>query len=292
MAYTEGGAAAAVGSGLTLSDVDSGQLSGASVTISSGYVSGDQLAATAQFGITVTRGANGSLALTGAATLAQYETVLQSVVFSSTSDDPTSATRTVSFTVVDSSAASSVASTRDVTVTPVNDAPSTANVAGTVSYTESGAAKVVLPSITVSDPDNTTLAGATLSFTPSPSAGDTLAFTDQNGITGSWNAGTQVLTLSGTATLAQYQAALRTITYATTSHDPAAGNRTVQVVVSDGALSSSPNSVTVNVTPVNDAPSVTAATGSVSYTEGGAAAAVGSGLTVTDPTRPTSAAAS
>ena len=49
---------------------------------------------------------------------------------------------------------------------------------------------------------------------------DTLAFTNQNGITGTWTAATGVLALSGTATVAEYQTALRSITYTNNSDYP------------------------------------------------------------------------
>ena len=43
---------------------------------------------------------------------------------------------------------------------------------------------------------------------------DVLGFTNQNGITGAYNNTTGVLTLSGTSSLANYQTALRSVTYA------------------------------------------------------------------------------
>ena len=70
------------------------------------------------------------------------------------------------------------------------------------------------------------------------SAEDTLGFTNENGISGSYNATTGVLTLSGTATVAQYQAALRSVTYANSSDAPSAASRTVSFQVTDGAASS------------------------------------------------------
>ena len=51
-------------------------------------------------------------------------------------------------------------------------------------------------SLTLSDADNTTLAGATVSITSGFFAGDTLNFTNQNGISGSYDSGTGVLTLT------------------------------------------------------------------------------------------------
>ena len=51
---------------------------------------------------------------------------------------------------------------------------------------------------------------------------DTLTWTNQAGITANYNAGTGVLTLSGSATLATYQTLLRSIAYSSSSDNPAA----------------------------------------------------------------------
>ena len=55
-----------------------------------------------------------------------------------------------------------------------------------------------MPGLTVADLDNVNLAGATVAISGNFAAGqDVLGFTNQNGISGSWNAATGVLTLSG-----------------------------------------------------------------------------------------------
>ena len=76
--------------------------------------------------------------------------------------------------------------------------------------------------MTATDPDSAHLQGATASITGElPLAdGDSLAFTSTPNITGSYNSGTGVLTLTGTATVANYQTALRSITFSNTSHNP------------------------------------------------------------------------
>ena len=51
---------------------------------------------------------------------------------------------------------------------------------------------------------------------------DSLSFTNQNGITGTYNSGTGVLTLTGTTTVANYQTALRSVTYTNGSENPSA----------------------------------------------------------------------
>ena len=82
-----------------------------------------------------------------------------------------------------------------------------------------------------------------------------LGFTNQNGITGSYNSGTGVLTLSGSSSVANYQAALRSVTYADSSDNPSGLTRTVSYQVDDGSATNHASNVvtsTVSVTPVND----------------------------------------
>ena len=69
---------------------------------------------------------------------------------------------------------------------------------------------------------------------------DVLGFTNQNGITGSFNAATGTLTLTGTATVANYQTALRSVTYVNTSDNPSGLARTVTIITNDGAANSVP----------------------------------------------------
>lgn len=130
--------------------------------------------------------------------------------------------------------------------------------APTPTHTEGGTATSVAPAVTVVDTDSASLAGATLTITDFV-AGDVLGFVAANGITGSYNASTGVLTLTGTAGVADYQAALRSVTYSTTSDNPSVGagnaDRVISVKVSDsGGLDSAPVSVTLSVVATNDAP--------------------------------------
>ena len=93
--------------------------------------------------------------------------------------------------------------------------------------------------LVVTDTDSLTLTGATVRIAESYVTGqDSLGFVNQSGITGAWNAATGALTLSGTASLASYQAALRSVTYANTSSSPTTGQRLVSFTVSDGVLDS------------------------------------------------------
>ena len=101
------------------------------------------------------------------------------------------------------------------------------------------------------------------------SSEDVLAFTNANGITGSWDSGNGVLTLSGSASKANYETAFESITYQNTNtDDPNNANRTITWVVNDGTSNSSGVTSTITVADVNDAPVVSDAGATLAYTEG------------------------
>ena len=120
-----------------------------------------------------------------------------------------------------------------VTIDGTNDSP-VVTAGNTVNFdANAGHAKAIDPSIAVSDVDNATLASAQVSITGGFDAGhDKLGFVGQNGISGSFNGATGVLTLTGTASVADYQAALASVTFDSTS--ATTGTRTVQWTVDDG----------------------------------------------------------
>ena len=107
--------------------------------------------------------ATGVLTLTGSDTLAHYQQVLDSVTYSSTSDNPTNfgadTSRTITWVVNDGTLNSS-ATTTTVSITAVDDAPVLSNVAGTASYPSSSGSDAVADA-TVTDVDNQTLPSAT-----------------------------------------------------------------------------------------------------------------------------------
>ena len=82
---------------ITLTDAESTTIASATVTISSGYVGGeDVLGFTNQNGISGTVVGN-SLTLSGTATVAAYQSALASVTYTDTAHDASTASRTVSF---------------------------------------------------------------------------------------------------------------------------------------------------------------------------------------------------
>src|SRR5205807_10610817 len=140
-----------------------------------------------------------------------------------------------------------------------DDAPVIGGAGNSMGYTEQNAAVTIDSWLTVSDPDNANLASAAVTISAGLQAGDTLHFTNQNGITGSYSGG--VLTLTGSSSVANYQTALRSITFDNLTNDNptnfgANPTRTINWVANDGALNSNSGTSTINVTGVNDAPAV------------------------------------
>ncbi|MBK5331810.1 MAG: tandem-95 repeat protein [Ilumatobacteraceae bacterium] len=254
MAYTENGTTA-LDSGIAVTDTDSTNLVAATVTMTTNYVNGqDTLAFTNQNGIVGTwTAATGVLTLSGNATVANYQTALRSITYNNNSNNPSTATRTVTFIAGDGILNSNTAS-GTIAVTAISDAPVLTATVATLAYTEN-ASPLLDPAITVTDPDSANLVSATVTMTAAYVSGeDALIFVNQNGITGAWNPVTGVLSLSGSSTVANYQTALRSVTYNDNSHTPSAAIRTVTFVANDGGLDSNIASRTITVTAVNDAP--------------------------------------
>jgi hypothetical protein len=86
----------------------------------------------------------------------------------------------------------------------------------------------------------------------------------------------------GTATIAQWQAALRAVTFTSTAAVPSTASRTVSFVVSDGVQLSNTVTRTVTVTATNQSPVVTPSSGATLFASGGNAVAVDPDLTLSD----------
>ena len=165
-----------------------------------------------------------------------------------------SATDSFDYTVSDPGGETDTA-TVTITITgAANTAPSVTNSGTALAYVENDGAVTVDAGLIVTDADSIDLAGATVQILGGfASSEDSLAFVDQGGINGSYDADSGVLTLTGTASVANYQAALRSVTYHNTSEDPDETNRVIQFQASDGTASGS-DSRTITVAAANDAP--------------------------------------
>ena len=136
LSYIENDPATPVDGGLSIGTGTLGVLSGATVKITGNYVSGQDLLNFSAGALPGSVGAvwdafTGALTFTGTATLAQYEALLRSVTYQNSSDNPSTATRTVTFTANDG-IGSDVAA-KQIALIAVNDVP----VAVADSYTAS-----------------------------------------------------------------------------------------------------------------------------------------------------------
>lgn len=98
-------------------------------------------------------------------------------------------------------------------------------------YAPNAPATTITSSLNVADP-GVPLTGATVKISGGYQLGDVLSFTNTPNITGVFNSYDGTLTLTGSDTAANYQAALRSVTYASSTDSPAA--RTVSFQVTDG----------------------------------------------------------
>jgi hypothetical protein len=287
----------AIDSGLTVTDGSATTLASTTVAVAGGFHSGEDVLAFTNDGSTmgnITASYNattGVMTLSSAgstATLAQWQSALRSVTYTDTLVTPNSATRTISFTAVDGAGNTSATATRTVTVTDTDQTPIVTTTGGTTSYVGAASSVTIDTGITVSDLDNTTQSSGTVSVSGGFHSGDTLSFTNDGStmgnISASYNAATGVLSLTSagaTATDAQWAAALKAVTFSSTS--TTYGNRTISFATSDGTKTSTAATDTVNITAP---PVVTTDSGSASFVAGDNAVstpvAIDSGLTVTD----------
>ncbi len=144
---------------------------------------------------------------------------------------------------------------------------------GSLSYNERSAAAVIDTSVLINDaPALGTMTGATVSISSGFTSGDVLGFAYQNGISGSYNASSGVLTLSGSASVADYQAALRSVTYADpTLNETGTSTRTITWAATDTVGTGTTATSSVTVAYVNAAPTLTATPATSSYYEAGTA---------------------
>ena len=137
--------------------------------------------------------------------------------------------------------------------------PTLANLeTSTLTYTEGQASPVQLTNtLTVGYSDNsaTNITGGTVSISSGFTSGDQLSPVNQNGIVSSYSTGTGVLTLSGTASQAAYQAALRAITFSNSNTTTLpSGTRQITFQLNNGSAQSNTPVRNLNVTATLNAP--------------------------------------
>ena len=294
--FTEGGPPVAIAdTDVSIFDGDSPSLASATITLTNPQTD-DILTfeGIPPAGIAVSGSGTNVVTLTGAASSASYQTALQQIAFSNSNIDPANVTRSVEVVVNDGFSNSNTA-TAVVQVEAVNNsAPvidldpneSGGSIRGTfhTNFTENGTPIPIADTdTTITDLDSTTLASATITLA-NRHPGDLLTTTGSlpgSIVASSYDPGTGVLTLSGTATLAEYEAALQQVLYSNTSDNPVTEDRLIEVVVNDGANASNAADTLIGVVAVNDAPVLQVDT-QVTYFENAAPVALSPLATLTD----------
>ena len=258
--YVENAGVRILDAGFTASDPGVANLAGATIQITGNYVNGEDLLAftnTNPWGITGTwNAASGTLALVGSSSVASYQAAVRSVTYQNTSENPSTAARSVTIVVSDG-VLSSAPATRQITVTSVNDPPVNTAPPGTQSTSEDTPLVFSLANgnqIAIGDVDAGTGA-VQVSLTVT---GGNLTLAQTAGLTFVTGNGTGNTAMTFTGELSSVNAALNGLRF-----DPAAdfnGGASLQIVTNDqgntgsgGALPAM-TTVVINVVAVNDAP--------------------------------------
>ena len=166
----------------------------------------------------------------------------------------------------------------------INTPPVLTGTGGTLDYTENAGALPIDPAIDITDVDDIEMESAIITFTANYLNGeDLLVFNDQNGITGNYDPGTGELTLSGTASVANYITALRSVSYQNDSDNPSALTRSVEFIINDGLDDSNIISHDINVIPQNDLPQITGTGSPIIYANGDGPVAIDDQIDIVDP---------
>jgi hypothetical protein len=268
-AYTEGGAAAAISdTDVTITDADAGDdIVSATITITNAET-GDKLnVGTLPATVTLDGSSTDTIVKLVAApgtSAADFEAAIEAITYSSTSDDPTAhgsnVSRSITVTVNDGVLDSNVA-TAHVAVTDVNDAPSGTN--GTITASEDAFRVLTATDFGFSDVDGT-LGSVTIGAV----SGGKIYF-DADGAGG---ADPVEATLPHTYTAADLASGNLSFKADPDANGSGIGSITFTVTDDDGADAASSNTLTVDVTAVNDTPDIDGVGQPVQATEQTAAA--------------------
>ncbi len=149
----------------------------------------------------------------------------------------------------------------------------------------------VTPSATVSD-DSGVIKSMTVTLTNRPDGNSVESLSLNSaaetarlgaGLTWTYTASTGVLSITGpSAPASVYQTILQGILYNNSSDTPNTTDRSVTVVVNDGLLTSTSHTITIDVHPVNDAPTATALVSGLNVDERANLTIAGKGLSIAD----------
>ena len=161
-----------------------------------------------------------------------------------------------SYCAYDGTAYSSSAAIAYIDIAPSNDPPTISTSAGSTAFTEQ-IPVIVDTDVAVGDVENNDLDTALVTISGNYVPGeDSLSCTVSTGVTCNWGTA-PTLTITGTRTLAQYEAILEGVQFNSTSDNPALGSKTVDFSIRDvNTAFSTIASKTVTITRANDPPTL------------------------------------
>ncbi|MBR1036819.1 hypothetical protein JQ593_08100 [Bradyrhizobium viridifuturi] len=277
--YLEAQPATAIDPALTVTDSDSANLTFATVQITGNYFAGQDVLAFSPIGaITGAFDAvHGTLTLTGNDTVAHYQAALDAVTYFNTSNNPSALARTVTVIASDG-IVDSTPVTDTINVTPVNNPP-VVTIGAITNFSEppvgtpttSSIPVTIAPNLTVTDVDSTNLISATFVLNDlKPS--DALSIAGHAGSSGdignihfaiTSTATTETVTLTGTDTIAHYNAVLDAVQFNNTGEPPDTTVRSYTVTAQDdggtanGGHDTGSANATQTVTAIDDPPTAT-----------------------------------
>jgi hypothetical protein len=240
--------------GLTVTDVDSPNLSGATITLtnpqdgtSERLIIGGLLSNGTVGGITVTYGVNfHSITLSGFDSLANYESLLRTLQYQNTKTFPNLTSRVITVVVQDDGSASSATATATVNFddgqSPSIDLNGSASGTGyDVVFQTPGPVDVYIvdtSNATITDPDSARLdyLKAVLTSRPDGSSEQLVVDTTGTSLVATYNASTGELLITAATPqpIGDFQQVLRTLRYQNSKLFPTPNMRTIVVTVSDG----------------------------------------------------------
>lgn len=136
--YTENDIATNFITDVTITDIDNTNIESASVRFLTGFVESEDILSISDHGNIVGNWNSnlGILTLNGSASLSTYETAIESITYFCDSENPSTLSKTVSITINDGSLSSNTA-TRNISITSVNDTPSTSDFTASTAESQS-----------------------------------------------------------------------------------------------------------------------------------------------------------
>jgi VCBS repeat-containing protein len=259
--FTEGDAAISIADiDMSVTDVDNESLQSATVILTNPQ--SDDILALGEMPEGLIAVVDGyTISISGEASLADYHSAINAITFENTSQNPSSETRLIQVRVNDGELDSEIAVTR-IEVHGVNDIAeidldaddSSASGSGyeTTFVEDGGAVSIVDEDVTIADLDDENIESATIVLTNHQTFDHLIVRDLPNGITAT--ADDLSVTLTGTASLADYEQALQAIHFVNTSDFPQTFDRIINITLNDGDGNSDTAVSTIHIVPVNDAP--------------------------------------